>query len=104
MTASGAPDFALPEPYCNPNAEQSWEQTVQAFLSKAGITVDNKLDMQVSIQPSTVDAEEAASIMARCLPLGLGPLMHQAAAEMQSPVGMMSTNLVMMDYPSQQVD
>ena len=30
--------------------------------------------------------------------------MHQAAAEMQSPVGMMSTNLVMMGYLPQQVD
>ena len=34
-----------PEPYCNPNATQTWEQTVKAFLSEAGITVDNKLDM-----------------------------------------------------------
>ena len=99
-----APESAPPQPYCHPNATQTWEQTVKTFLSDEGITVDHKLDMQDSITPSTVDADEAASIMARCLPLGLGLLIHQAAAEMQSPVGMMSTNLVMMGYPPQQVD
>ena len=64
LDASGAPEFPPPQPYCNPNAKQTWAQTVQSFLSEAGITIDSKLDMQGTIQPNTVDAVEAASIMA----------------------------------------
>ena len=51
LDASGAPEFPPPQPYCNPNAKQTWAQTVQSFLSEAGITIDSKLDMQGTIQP-----------------------------------------------------